>query len=423
MRRWRIPLAVALMSGASALFLYACTAFRRAEEGDMYDSPTIDFEDGSWRTAKGTKGRGRDEEVAYSVIVVASNPRPSNLFRDRKRVKAHSRGVISVRFADPVPRDVVRDYAFGVAHDERAERRLRMIHTADLVDKDQAPDPNQQMSHLKAACEDPTERTLLLVTDETCLNLYLPTKLPGACWSNVARNYPYNRPSAEQEQRDAYIPLGPRDNFAFVSDSERSPASTRPVLLNFVVDPETSSRRARLAEVVSDYQALHADLEIYASTTPNLNASQWRDLLLRSRFTVSPGGHNPETFRTFEALEAGSIPIISKSDYTDPAFHKEIRVEACGTGDAAWNTVAASPFAQAVSVDTWEDLPELLDRLHAEPDSFLDRLQADCSAWYDALMNRTYASLLHFGDGLDLWPQAGPILADYRKTPGRGGLP
>ncbi|CAN0532359.1 unnamed protein product, partial [Ectocarpus sp. 12 AP-2014] len=108
-----------------------------------------------------------------------------------------------------------------------------MIHTADLVDKDQAPDPHQ-MSHLKAACEDPTERTLLLVTDETCLNLYLPTKLPGGCWSNVARNYPYNRPSAEQEQRNAYIPLGPRDNFAFVSDSERLPASTRPVLLNFV---------------------------------------------------------------------------------------------------------------------------------------------------------------------------------------------
>lgn len=70
-----------------------------------------------------------------------------------------------------------------------------------------------------------------------------------------------------------------------------------------------------------------------------------------------------------------SIPIISKSDYTDPAFHKEIRVEACGIGDAAWNTVAASPFARAVSVDTWEDLPELLDRLRAEPDSFLDHLQ------------------------------------------------
>ncbi|CAN0532352.1 unnamed protein product, partial [Ectocarpus sp. 12 AP-2014] len=59
MRRWRIPLAVALLSGASALFLYACTAVRRAEDGDMYSSPTIDFEDGSWRTAKGTKGRGR----------------------------------------------------------------------------------------------------------------------------------------------------------------------------------------------------------------------------------------------------------------------------------------------------------------------------------------------------------------------------
>lgn len=42
--------------------------------------------------------------------------------------------------------------------------------------------------------------------------------------------------------------------------------------------------------------------------------------------------------------------------------------------------------------------------------------QADCMAWYRALMTRSYANLLNFGDGLELWPQGGPILYDF-STP------
>lgn len=37
--------------------------------------------------------------------------------------------------------------------------------------------------------------------------------------------------------------------------------------------------------------------------------------------------------------------------------------------------MAASPFAQAVSVASWEELPELLDRLQHEPREVLDQLQ------------------------------------------------
>lgn len=36
-----------------------------------------------------------------------------------------------------------------------------------------------------------------------------------------------------------------------------------------------------------------------------MDAGQWQDLLLGSRFTLSPGGHNAETYRMWEALEAG----------------------------------------------------------------------------------------------------------------------
>lgn len=55
--------------------------------------------------------------------------------------------------------------------------------------------------------------------------------------------------------------------------------------------------------------------------------------------------------------------------------------------------------------------------------------QADSVAWYEALMTRTYNSVLNFGGGLDLWPQRGPIELDgfpvpsepYGPTPGYDG--
>lgn len=49
-----------------------------------------------------------------------------------------------------------------------------------------------QVSHLKAACEDTSERTLLVITDELCSKRSLPVGVPSACWPNVVRHYPFN---------------------------------------------------------------------------------------------------------------------------------------------------------------------------------------------------------------------------------------
>lgn len=46
-------------------------------------------------------------------------------------------------------------------------------------------------------------------------------------------------------------------------------------------------------------------------------------------------------------------------------------------------------------------------------------MQEKSVAWYEALMKRTYASMLNFGDGYDLWPQDGPILLDGFPVPPR----
>lgn len=68
-----------------------------------------------------------------------------------------------------------------------------------------------------------------------------------------------------------------------------------------------------------------------------------------------------------------SIPIISKLDYTDPAYL--LRNRSCGIGETSWNTVASSPFAKEASVNSWEELPDLLHDLLQKSDEYINKLQ------------------------------------------------
>lgn len=71
-------------------------------------------------------------------------------------------------------------------------------------------------------------------------------------------------------------------------------------------------------------------------------------------------------------LWSSSIPIVSRQDFLYPTYHPPFP---CREGATSWNTVAGSPFAQAVAVGSWEDLPETLNRLRREPDDVLAKLQ------------------------------------------------
>lgn len=50
----------------------------------------------------------------------------------------------------------------------------------------------QQVSHLKASCESPSETTILVMVDETCERPKVPLGMPSACLSNIVRIYPFN---------------------------------------------------------------------------------------------------------------------------------------------------------------------------------------------------------------------------------------
>lgn len=87
------------------------------------------------------------EGPTYSVIVVEKNPHASNLFRDKQRVKAHTRGVVSVQFASPYPTAVLDAEAgespFHTRHHKGASERVTIVHATDLVERNEILDANQ----------------------------------------------------------------------------------------------------------------------------------------------------------------------------------------------------------------------------------------------------------------------------------------
>lgn len=59
------------------------------------------------------------------------------------------------------------------------------------------------MSHLKGACEDISESTVLLAKYDRKMEFRLIWATPPACWSNVVLPYPYNMPPTVEK-----IPIG-----------------------------------------------------------------------------------------------------------------------------------------------------------------------------------------------------------------------
>ena len=70
------------------------------------------------------------------------------------------------------------------------------------------------------------------------------------------------------------------------------------------VTADTSSARNKLIEVAAGYVEANPDVPCHPQGG-KLGATEYQNVVVDSKFTISPGGHNPETFRMYEALEAG----------------------------------------------------------------------------------------------------------------------
>lgn len=103
--------------------------------------------------------------------------------------------------------------------------------------------------------------------------------------------------------------------------------------------------------------------ETAAWADPNsLNASQYRDLLLNTLFVPCPKGWvNLDSFRVYEALECGCIPIVEKSPH-----------------DYFSNYFGSHPF---LAVDSWDQAPALMNALLADP-VLLEQRRLQCYDWW-----------------------------------------
>lgn len=93
---------------------------------------------------------------------------------------------------------------------------------------------------------------------------------------------------------------------------------------------------------------------------PPMGPDSYVRALSQSAFTLCPMGKNEETFRLWEALEVGSMPIIKNT--------------------SQWAQLGNHPLPV---INTWEDIRSLLDSFAANPVA-VDELQTNVVAWYKA---------------------------------------
>ncbi|CAM9276596.1 unnamed protein product, partial [Choristocarpus tenellus] len=262
---------------------------------------------------------------------------------------------------------------------------------------------------LEAVCGDPTTRTVIIVAgDEQCVHVQPRKLLPKACGQHIFREY-YLPEGEGQSEREAwefqlgYLPLGPRASFPHIPPTWAvRPPSKRPRLFNLVVAVATSDARATLLhDLQTEENKPHSGFILGVTKENKIKPTKWARVVLDSAFTICPGGHNPETFRLFEALEAGSIPIVCRKDFEMVSEGVWAEDYKCPAG-VAWKQISEAPFARKASVGTWDDLPALLENLRGRSVEDLAHLQVESIAWYRSLMSRAYQGILEGGGGTTL---------------------
>ena len=133
-----------------------------------------------------------------------------------------------------------------------------------------------------------------------------------------------------------------------------------------------------------------------------LPAEAYRQALLESVFTICPPGHSPETFRLYEAIEAGSIPIV---DGAGASIHErwgsgsgQVSSPTEGTNHRRLKTTGQCidpmrPFrdsgAPFLWVSDWEgELEQLLRKLRQNPQK-VEAHQKALAVWYDGFMKNS----------------------------------
>lgn len=183
-----------------------------------------------------------------------------------------------------------------------------------------------------------------------------------------------------------YLPLGPRYEFRLVPDKLREvEPSERKYLFNFV-GSAVGTERSVISKIFETQLDQFPFLKQgYVSMTEKwfrvpggkkggLRPEPYKKLLLESKFTLCPQGFNYDTYRMYEAIEAGSIPVFANGTRYSRK-HKYGRMK-CDYGlEPLINSGA--PF---LYVNEWSSFPKAIKELLDDPER-LRKLHRDLLIW------------------------------------------
>lgn len=175
--------------------------------------------------------------------------------------------------------------------------------------------------------------------------------------TRIYRNY-WSRLFAHDD-RIVCFPLGPRRGIAL--NKRFALASRRKWLWGFAGHGNKSDRAEMVAEMSSLADG-YVHLTSGFASPDGLSTEQYEEMLGQVAFAPCPSGFvNIDTFRVYEALECGAIPIVERR------HNHDYFGEMCG------------PHPMP-TVSSWRETPHLLAQIGSGAD--LDRLQQRCSDWW-----------------------------------------
>lgn len=206
----------------------------------------------------------------------------------------------------------------------------------------------------------------------------------------------YWRPGVMRRSR--FIPLGYPSGMQ--ATAEPPPISSRHHLWAFA--GEVKQRRQRMLTAVRRLGPGFEHLTSKWEDEKALSKADYAQMLANTVFAPCPtGNHSPESFRLYEALEAGCIPIVEEeggaialAEALAPASLLRIQP----WRDRRWRDVGRKALRRSYwlkpfpgfpvpRIAHWENLPRLVDRIDVESTA------AEVSRWWRDLKARTKAEV------------------------------
>ena len=135
------------------------------------------------------------------------------------------------------------------------------------------------------------------------------------------------------------VPLGYKTGFAARDGDDAAPAPPRPHAWAFAGQATKSSRVAMMANLAAlrGTRATHVFDDLDWDAPTNLDTGRYRDLMRSADLAPCPVGWiHPDSFRLYEALECGAVPVVERPDYFRALLGAAL-ADACLHATRAWD--------------------------------------------------------------------------------------